>query len=78
MGKLFRNPPFRAEHLGSLLRPHDLLAIRAKVDKKEATEEEMLELEHKAIKEIVDVQLELGFHAITDGEYGRHSKLCFK
>ncbi|KAL2222616.1 methionine synthase, vitamin-B12 independent [Thermoascus aurantiacus ATCC 26904] len=71
-GKLHRNPPFRAEHLGSLLRTEALLKKRAEVDRKEAPVSELKELEDKDIKDIVDTQLKLGYSAITDGEYRRH------
>jgi len=74
MPQRFQKPPFRAEHLGSLLRPNDLLKTRADFDKGNATQDQVLSTEHEAIKEIVDTQLKLGFHAITDGEYGRHSE----
>lgn len=62
-------PPFRAEHLGSLLRPQDLLAKRQDVDDGKATEKDLAPLEDSSIKTIVNQQLELGFHAVTDGEY---------
>lgn len=66
---LHRNPPFRAEHLGSLKRPDNLLRKREAVLKKQAPLSEMKPVEDEAIKEIVDTQLKLGFRAITDGEY---------
>ena len=72
--KLKRNPPFRAEHLGSLLRPEGLLKTREGVDHGKATDEQLSKVEDESIDEIVDAQLKLGFHAITDGEYRRHSK----
>ena len=72
-GKLHRNPPFRAEHLGSLLRPHDLVDTRAKLEKKAATEADLEKVEDVAINNIVKDQVDLGFHAISDGEYRRHS-----
>ena len=72
--KLHRNPPFRAEHLGSLLRPEDLLKKRADVDKGVAEIGDLKPLEDDAVKEIVDLQIKLGFHPISDGEYRRHSK----
>jgi methionine synthase II (cobalamin-independent) len=75
--KLHRNPPFRAEHLGSLLRTDKLLEKRKAVDDGKAQESDLTPIEDGDIKEIVDVQLKLGFHAITDGEYRRHSKLGF-
>jgi len=71
--KLHRNPPFRAEHLGSLLRSEELLKVRHEVDAGKAKSSELEPIEDKDIKEIVDLQLKLGYHAITDGEYRRHS-----
>lgn len=71
-----RNPPFRAEHLGSLLRPRDLTAKRVKLDEAKALEivhdKELHAIEDRAIRDIVKTQLDLGFHAINDGEYRRH------
>ena len=68
-----RNPPFRAEHLGSLLRPDDLLKTRDAADKGTAQQEQLTSVEDRAIKEVVDLQIKLGFHAVSDGEYRRHS-----
>lgn len=73
--ELHRNPPFRAEHLGSLLRSEKLLQTREAVEGGKAKESDLRSIEDEDIKEIVDTQLKLGFHAITDGEYRRHSKL---
>ncbi|MCJ1334841.1 hypothetical protein MMC09_000106 [Bachmanniomyces sp. S44760] len=70
--KAFRSPPFRAEHLGSLLRPDDLLQVREDVDKGQAGEKQLRSIEDGAVRDIVDVQLKLGFHPISDGEYRRH------
>ena len=69
-----RNPPFRAEHLGSLLRPKELLKTRVAVDKEQAAQQQLSEAEDTAVQDIVKTQLDLGFHAISDGEYRRHSK----
>jgi methionine synthase II (cobalamin-independent) len=66
---LHRNPPFRAEHLGSLKRPQYLLDARYKDNKSDA---ELKPLEDKAINDIVTAQKELGFRGISDGEYRRH------
>jgi methionine synthase II (cobalamin-independent) len=63
------NPPFRAEHLGSLLRPENLLKVRADFEAKQNTQKELKAAEDEAIKEIVKVQVDLGFRAISDGEY---------
>ena len=72
--ELHRNPPFRAEHLGSLLRPEHLLRTRADLDKGAAEQKELTSVEDNAVKEIVKEQIELGFHPISDGEYRRHSE----
>ena len=64
-----RTPPFRAEHIGSLLRPEYLLDARKKFDRKEVTLEQLREVEDKAIIEAVRLQREVGIKGITDGEY---------
>lgn len=69
---LHRDPPFRAEHLGSLLRPDDLLKTRADLDNGKAQQQQLTSIEDSSVKDIVDTQIELGFHAISDGEYRRH------
>ncbi len=71
--KLHRRPPFRAEHLGSLLRPEELLKTRADVDDGKARQQQLTSIEDTAVKDIVETQVKLGFHAISDGEYRRHS-----
>lgn len=65
-------PPYRAEHLGSLKRPVELLKKREQFDKGECTKEDLRPLEDKAIKAIVEMQREVGIKAITDGEFRRH------
>lgn len=62
-------PPFRAEHLGSLLRPSKLLDKRHAIQQKKDTEEGLVDLENQCIDEIVKIQLDCGFRAISDGEY---------
>jgi methionine synthase II (cobalamin-independent) len=64
-----RNPPFRAEHLGSLLRPKELLEARAAAAKGEDKDNKVAKITDDSIKEVVDLQRKLGFHAMTDGEY---------
>ena len=71
--KLQRNPPFRAEHLGSLLRPDDLLQSRADLDNGKTQQQQLTSIEDTSVKDIVDTQIKLGFHPISDGEYRRHS-----
>lgn len=71
-----QKPPFRAEHMGSLLRPKALSDKRVALDDKTAVEiaqdGELHQLEDDAVTDIVKLQLELGFNAVTDGEYRRH------
>ncbi|KAL0254653.1 hypothetical protein SLS55_010133 [Diplodia seriata] len=69
---LHRNPPFRAEHLGSLLRPKDLLDKKAEVQEGKAQAADLKPLEDAAIKDIVAKQQEWGYRALSDGEYRRH------
>lgn len=71
--KLHRNPPFRAEHLGSLLRPGELLKKRADLDGSKVEQKQLESLEDTAVKKIIYKPLELGFYAISDGEYRRQS-----
>ena len=64
-------PPFRAEHVGSLLRPPEIKEARVKRDRGEITGEALRAIEDKAIKRAVAKQESLGLKAITDGEYRR-------
>jgi len=64
-------PPFRADHVGSFLRPPELLALREKVAKGEATQAQLQALEDKAIRDVAKMQEGLGLQAITDGEFRR-------
>ncbi len=67
-----RNPPFRAEHLGSLLRPSKLLNKRHAIHEKKDTDNGLQALEDESISEAVKMQTDAGFRAISDGEYRRH------
>ncbi len=67
------NPPFRAEHIGSLLRPAPLLAIRSDHAAGKISDEEVRRAEDDAIEQAIALQLELGLSSITDGEYRRHA-----
>jgi methionine synthase II (cobalamin-independent) len=64
-----RSPPFRAEHLGSLLRPKELLEKRAAFENKQLSIEEVTKAEDDAITKVVKVQTDAGFRAVSDGEY---------
>ncbi|KAK8162346.1 hypothetical protein IWX90DRAFT_240718 [Phyllosticta citrichinensis] len=70
--KEHHQPPFRAEHLGSLLRPKELLEKRQAVHDGKLKPEALKPVEDASIKQAVEKQIELGFRAVTDGEYTRH------
>ncbi|CAD0109353.1 unnamed protein product [Aureobasidium uvarum] len=67
-----KNPPFRAEHLGSLKRPDNLLAARRDVHEHKSTADSLPTIEDRAIADVVKIQEQCGFHAPSDGEYRRH------
>lgn len=67
-----RNPPFRAEHIGSLLRPDELVKTRYAVAEGKKKPEDLVPVERKAIDEVVQLQKDCGIHSITNGEYSRH------
>ena len=64
-------PPFRADHVGSLLRPARLLEARDKHARQEISDGELREVEDSAIRDAVALQEKIGLEAITDGEYRR-------
>ncbi len=64
-------PPFRADHVGSFLRPKYLLEAREQKAKGEITAEQLRKVEDKAITEIVKFQEDVGLQSITDGEFRR-------
>src|SRR5665213_1569487 len=74
------NPPFRADHVGSLLRPRELLDAREAFDgyefdpirdkKKPAA---LVVLEDRLVRDAVRLQEEVGLQAITDGDVRRRS-----
>jgi 5-methyltetrahydropteroyltriglutamate--homocysteine methyltransferase len=64
-------PPFRADHVGSFLRPSYLLEARAQAAAGEITREQLRAVEDKAITEVVKMQQDVGLQSITDGEFRR-------
>ncbi|MBK7059713.1 MAG: 5-methyltetrahydropteroyltriglutamate--homocysteine S-methyltransferase [Rubrivivax sp.] len=64
-------PPFRADHVGSFLRPAYLLQAREQKAKGEITAAQLRAVEDKAITEIVQFQRDVGLLSITDGEFRR-------
>jgi len=65
------NPPFRADQVGSLLRPPELLQARERYQKEEISREELRQSEDQAIDQVVRKQESIGLRSITDGEYRR-------
>ena len=64
-------PPFRADHVGSLLRPQELHEARARNRKGELSDEKLKEIQDKDIREVVKLQESVGIQAVTDGEFRR-------
>jgi 5-methyltetrahydropteroyltriglutamate--homocysteine methyltransferase len=70
-------PPFRAEHIGSLLRPSALRAERARFARGEIDQAALTAAEDAAIRDAVRLQEQLGFKFVTDGEFRRRSYHSF-
>ena len=70
-------PPFRAEHIGSLLRPPYLLELRARFARGEAGGDELAKAEDRAIREALALQERVGLKLATDGEFRRRSYHSF-
>jgi 5-methyltetrahydropteroyltriglutamate--homocysteine methyltransferase len=66
-------PPFRADHVGSLLRPAALKTAREQRAKGEITPAELKAVEDREIERIIRKQEEVGLKAVTDGEFRRAS-----
>lgn len=66
-------PPFRADHVGSLLRPPHLLQARADAAAGTITAEQLRAVEDDAIRDVVRMQEGLGLQTATDGEFRRTS-----
>jgi 5-methyltetrahydropteroyltriglutamate--homocysteine methyltransferase len=64
-------PPFRADHVGSLLRPAALKEARTKRAKGEITPAELKAVEDREIERAIKKQEEVGLQAVTDGEFRR-------
>src|SRR5205823_5309804 len=66
-------PPFRADHVGSLLRPPELLKARAEREAGRISAEALRTVEDAAIRDVVRLQQEAGLLGVTDGEFRRGS-----
>ena len=64
-------PPFRADHVGSLLRPAPLKAAREKRAKGELAAADLKAIEDREIERAIKRQEEAGLQAVTDGEFRR-------
>jgi len=64
-------PPFRADHVGSLLRPKELLLARKQREQGEISAEALRTLEDRCIRQVVKLQESVGLQGITDGEFRR-------
>ena len=73
MTETSRIPPFRADHVGSLLRPPHLIEAREKYRAREIERAELERIENEAIREVVARQEAIGLQSITDGEFRRQN-----
>jgi 5-methyltetrahydropteroyltriglutamate--homocysteine methyltransferase len=64
-------PPFRADHVGSLLRPTELKEARARAAKGEIDKAALRAVEDRCIKDVIALQESVGLQGVTDGEFRR-------
>src|ERR1041385_6150556 len=64
-------PPYRADHVGSLLRPAALKELRGRRERGEISAAELTAAEDAAIEHIITRQAEIGLRSATDGEFRR-------
>jgi len=65
------SPPFRADHVGSLLRTSPLKEARAKREKGRISADELKAIEDREIVAVIKKQEDIGLQAVTDGEFRR-------
>ncbi|MGE3247093.1 MAG: 5-methyltetrahydropteroyltriglutamate--homocysteine S-methyltransferase [Beijerinckiaceae bacterium] len=66
-------PPFRADQVGSLIRPDSLRQARKDFDAKKMSREELTKIQKAEIPAVIKMQEDIGFRAVSDGEYNRGS-----
>ena len=66
-------PPFRADHVGSLLRPRALLQAREDAASGAISPDDLRAIEDDAIRDAVRMQEDIGLRSVTDGEFRRAS-----
>lgn len=71
MSNVMMKAPFRADHVGSLLRPDRLHEARSEFEQGQISVKQLRDVENEEIKRIIDKQLEVGLQAVTDGEFRR-------
>ncbi|GAJ98178.1 5-methyltetrahydropteroyltriglutamate--homocysteine S-methyltransferase [Geomicrobium sp. JCM 19055] len=71
MTKTATHAPFKADHVGSLLRPERIHIARKDFQAGNITAEELYNIETEEITRVVDKQIEVGLEAVTDGEFRR-------
>ena len=67
-----KKAPFRANHVGSLLRPRELRQAREKYQNEEIGAAQLRDIEDRCIRDAVKMQENIGMHGITDGEFRRN------
>src|SRR5215468_7120904 len=68
-----QRPPFRADHVGSLLRPKELREAFRRRAHGQLAPDQFLEIQDKAIRDAVRLQEQVGLEVVTDGEFRRSS-----
>src|SRR5262249_48146473 len=71
LGMKRSKPPFRADHVGSLLRPAALKEAREKRAKGEISAVDLAAIEDREIERVIRKQEEVGLNSVTDGEFRR-------
>ena len=66
-----KNGPYRADHVGSFLRPARLMAARSDYAQKTITHDQLHAVEDDCIRDVIKMQEDAGIHAVTDGEFRR-------
>ncbi|MDF2068747.1 5-methyltetrahydropteroyltriglutamate--homocysteine S-methyltransferase [Bacillus sp. Cr_A10] len=69
--QLVLKAPFKADHVGSFLRPERLKQARLQYENKEITADQLKQIENEEIIKLVEKQKEAGLKSITDGEFRR-------
>lgn len=63
--------PFKADHVGSFLRPERIKQVRLQVENGEMTKKQLRAIEDEEIRKLVEKQKQIGLKAVTDGEFRR-------